>query len=132
MASVASQLRTIAQKTGRDVETVVKRTNIQLFSAIVAKTPVDKGILRGGWVAQTNVEPYEETERQDKSGSIVVNVAREVNGDMKIGDEFWFVNAVPYASYVENGTDRQQAQGMVKLSVRDILGIVKREAARIV
>lgn len=131
MASVADQLRRIANRTNEDLETVVKRTNVQLFTSIVLKTPVKDGYLQGAWVAQTNGEPYEETDRIDKTGAIVLNAANAVNGSLKIGDEFWFVNAMPYATYVENGTDRQQAQGMVKLSVRDVPSIVKREAARV-
>lgn len=144
MASVADQLKKIADRSERDMNTVVRRTNLQLSTSIVLKTPVDKGFLRGGWVAQINSEPASSPERVDKSGQLALNGARAIVGQSDLGDEYYFVNALPYAAVVENGefpqpgTDktvngysRQAPQGMVKISIREIKGIIEREAARV-
>lgn len=144
MANVARQLRQIADRTNQDLTTLVRRVNLQLATSIIIKTPVDDGYLRGGWVAQMGSEPSASPEQIDKSGRIAINGAREVGGQLKLGGEFWFVNALPYAKTIEdggypqpgtektvNGYSRQAPQGMVKLSVREIQGIVRREASKL-
>lgn len=132
MASVQLQLQRIADKTGENMRTLIRETNVELSSQIVQSTPVRDGYLRGGWVAQNDGEPSKSPLRKDKSGALALNMVSAVASQTDIGEEYFFVNALPYAKRIEDGWSKKQApQGMVKISIREIQGIVKERAARL-
>lgn len=130
--NIGKQLRTIARKRSVDLEQVVRETVIQLGASIIFKTPVDTGAARGSWVAQVGMNPDDLPERNDKSGTLTINANRAVANGLNVGDTFYWVSNLPYMDRLENGNWSDQApNGMVKVSIAELPGILDRQIARI-
>lgn len=114
-----------------DAENVVKGTLFSLSGMIIKGTPVGNpalwkrkapkgyigGTLRGAWQASLNVPDLSKVDRKDKTGAIAIaDMSRSISS-FKIGDNFYLVNAQPYAMRVEYGWSSQRPKGMVRVAL---------------
>lgn len=100
-------------------------TALGLFSRIVLRTPVKSGRLRGNWQTQINSAPDSMLDVEDKTGSGVINEAFKKMAKVKLGDSIFFINNLPYALPIEDGSSLQAPAGMVKVTVAEFKAIVR-------
>lgn len=81
-------------------EDAAKELAARLLAKVIKRTPVDDGVLRRGWTAQS----HREAESAFSESTKVGNFLKEVRVN-KFGDyyEIEIINPVNYASYVEFG-----------------------------
>ena len=107
------------------LERVVKTVEIEMFSRIVLRSPVDTGRFRGNW----NIEQSVTTEEIDKSGAITIDRMTVNVLASEVGGVTSYINALPYAERLELGHSKQAPGGMVRLVALEFGAIVE-EAAR--
>jgi len=122
-----------------DVRRVVRKSTLDVTSAVVKRTPVDTGRLKGNWNASQNVV--------DLTTSAGANAARgqeQANkaGAMEPGGVVFFANSLPYARVVEygeypnppkkgkgktvGGFSKRSPQGMVRVSAAEFDDYVRK------
>ena len=117
--SLSLDLNKFAKLSEKKLETVVKKTFIQLSTAVIKDTPVDSGRLRGNW--QPAINKYEEdvTDTKDKSGAKAIsNVVIDANR-YKLGDTLTMSNNLPYAHRIEylGWSKVKSPSGMVRKNI---------------
>lgn len=86
----------------RDAHAFVKVVNTEVFTQIIAATPVDTGRLRGNWQTTEGSPAQSVTERTEKQGGgAATEEARRVLS--KGLGLFWLANNLPYAAVAEFG-----------------------------
>lgn len=103
--SIQSQLEAIAKRSTEKVEKVIRASVFEVGNRIVIRSPVYTGLFRSKWLTGINAI--------DNRGEGQIN---QVASDFKIGDTLYFVNSLPYAKPLEDGSSEQAPRGMVKLS----------------
>jgi len=114
--SFSLDMSAFAKKAGKNADQVVRKTAIDLFSAVMQGTPVDSGRARGAWMADINKfsTTAPTTIRIDSA------VTAEIIGtaaQYKAGDLITFSNNLAYIERLEYGWSKQAPQGMVRLNV---------------
>lgn len=98
---------------------VVKKTIFDIFSRIVARTPVDLGYLINNWQIGINNRPSLKIGTPDKSGGMALASGAQAVGTSKgFGDTYYITNNLPYAIPIEYGHSRVKAPaGMVRVTL---------------
>ena len=121
--SFALDLSRIIAKAKGNVDLVVQKTTMDLFAAVINKTPVDTGRARGNW--QASVGNYGKTSDQnmmDKTGEATTAKAAEVAMKTPAGNVVYLVNSLPYIQILEYGRasgkpgSLQAPHGMVRIT----------------
>lgn len=136
----AHQVAAFARQTEVSIEQAVRAIVIELFSSVIADTPVDTGRARGNW--QTSIGgPIRGTiERDDNTGPVGSQSAKatggaifeldQVTGTMRMGQTIYLTNNMPYILRLEfEHWSRQAPHGMMRKNVARINTIVD-EVAR--
>lgn len=109
-------------------EVIIKKIVIDLFSDVIAKSPVDTGRFRGNWQCGINSRPTGTVSAVDRTpagshgGNADAQMAVKVS-TAKGAKEFWLVNNLPYAGVLEYGRangqpgSQQAPAGMVRISL---------------
>ena len=82
---------------------VLRKLSLQLFSAVVLRTPVDTGMLRGNWQVGIGSMPTGTVANPDKTGGRVLQEIASKTAKAEWGTSIFLVNNLPYASVVEYG-----------------------------
>lgn len=106
--SIQSQLEEIAKRSTEKVEKVIRASVFEVGNRVVIRSPVDTGLFRANWLTGINAI--------DNRGDGQIN---QVASDFKVGDTLYFVNSLPYAKPLEDGSSEQAPRGMVKLSAAE-------------
>lgn len=132
-----------AKLTERRVQETVNLVTIDMFSRIVAKTPVDTGRLRGNWIPKKQSPDRGQYPYFDKSGQqAMVEIMAEFRNST--ADSHFLTNNLPYAAVVEyglypygaetqktiNGYSKQAPQGMVRTVVGKFETAMKNAVAK--
>jgi len=115
---------------------------LQLYSLILQKTPVDKGMLRGSWTI--SIGGQDKTPANTKSGAeaftteyggpellpseqATFDSALAGMSDLKIGQVIWLNNSMPYVFRIEfDGHSSVKApEGMVQISIFELKAFIK-------
>lgn len=130
-ARFANDLQQFATEIDIDLGILTKRVVLQIFTGIILKTPVDTGRLESNWainVAGPAPAPSHAIKgdvKGDKRSKASVNAealnyaaaaVNAVDGKQVV----YITNNLPYASYVEHGTDRNAPVGMVARTLAEI------------
>lgn len=107
---MASQWAKISTKNKRKMLGAVKRTTKSIAKDIVKASPIDTTRFVSNWNAALNTP---DLTIDKKSGGGFIDIINK----MKIGDEFFFTNNLPYALRLEFGWSDQAPSGMVRLAV---------------
>ena len=93
------------------------------------RTPVDTGRASGNW--QTTIDnPAEgQLEDFDTTEEATMGRARAQLAGLTAGHIVWLTNNVTYIEYLENGTEKMAAVGMLATTVNDLRTMVKGPAA---
>lgn len=136
--SFGSQLKAYAKKQNIRAEKIAAAAIIETTTAVIKRTPVDSGRLRGNWQASANSPKGGEVEREDQSGgATLAEASNEVR--KSIGGVYYLVNNLPYARAVEYGLFKgagpkitaagystQAPAGMVRVSVNEFRQALER------
>lgn len=125
--SFTLDLTRFAKRYDADIKVVVRKIAFDAFQRVILRTPVDTGRARANWSVALNAPLLgQTTEATDKSGSAALKAAQEqvttFNGDGSI----FLTNNVPYIGALEYGSSKQAPQGMVRLTVAEIVGFLQR------
>jgi hypothetical protein len=101
-----------------DVFSKVRRGSaLNLFSAVVISTPVDKGTLRSNWFVGIGAG------RTDVSDSVlpqasIINSIKQALLDVDVSKDVFLTNNLPYASAIEyDGHSAKAPRGMVRINL---------------
>lgn len=105
-----------------DQDKAVRGASLQIFGAIVERTPVLSGALRANWQAELNkptdtTVPY--SGAPDAASAQAVSQASTEIRAYRPGDEVWFSNNLPYAKKMEERGSGQSPRGMVDVTLRE-------------
>lgn len=133
-------------RAGDKAEQVVKKSAIQVLSAIEIKSPVGDpdswaspappaytgGQFRANWNLSIESMDTSTTEDKDPSGEAAVKRAQGRIESYKLGDRIFITNSLPYAYRLEyEGWSRQAPQGMVRITALEFEKYVSEQAAKI-
>jgi len=126
--SLDADLARFASLTGQKIDTVVKRSTLDLCNSIIMATPVDTGIARGGWLPSIDAPASGQGEKDRGGGKTLARVNAMV--DQAPGNVFFLTNNVPYIRPLEYGHSAQAPQGMVRLAVQQFPEAIRRAIER--
>ena len=111
-----------------NVNTLAEATFIELFSSVIADTPVDVGRLRGEWQTTRNTPANKQKDRIQKGDT--EGATLEVSMNIKGPGLYYLTNLMPYAHRIEfyNYSKVKAPRGMVRINAKRIEGIVRRTA----
>lgn len=117
------------------MELIARNIVFNLFSAIIAGTPVDTGRARGNWQmtkgsgATGVVERNGGTEPVDSPGALSDAASEAGSVRVEMGNTYHLSNNLPYISRLEyDGWSGQAPRGMVRINIARIEQIVKKSA----
>ena len=131
MSSFSIPFDQLAAKLKLDLDTVVRKSTLDLFKAVVLKSPVGNpdnwkypappgyvgGRFRANWNCTVGA-PDESTTESTAQGRGISEAQKALT--FASGDVVYFVNGLPYAYRLENeGWSKQALAGMIKISVTE-------------
>jgi len=126
--SFSSDVSRIAKKMGDTAENVATATFIELFSAVIADTPVGEGRLRGEWQTTKNNPANGEADRiqTEQTGVATLEAFNTINKP----DLYFLTNVMPYAPRVEfDGWSHTKApRGMVRINAKRLKSILRKQS----
>ena len=121
--SFSDSLAKYCKAAGDQIDTVVRKTAIDLQASMIEKSPVDTGRFKSNWqcgIGAINSDASA-APNADAQGRTVA-----VLQGYKPGNTIWLTNSLPYAKRLENGWSQQAPAGMVRLTMQDFQQAVKR------
>ena len=107
-AMTAIALKT-EKKMGKQIN---QKLALDAFTALVRRSPVLKGYLRHNWDVSIDVKPADEELKPEK-GKTYPEPKKPVLKRVKHNSIIIIYNNTVYAVYIENGTEKMEAQPMV-------------------
>ncbi len=126
--SFTADLKRIAKDMGETVENLAQATFIELFSAVIADTPVDEGRLRGDWQSTKGSPAAGQAGRiQKEKTGVATAEAHAVIGKPGL---YYLTNNMPYAARIEfDGHSGTKApRGMVRINAKRVAQILRRKS----
>lgn len=117
----------LARRMRVDTETVARKLMLQLFSAVVSRSPVDTGRFRANWNVSLGVPNYETTDSTAESRS-----RAQVQGVMMVALNrvVYLSNGLPYAAKLEyDGWSKQAPAGMVRVTMAELDSYLRKALA---
>lgn len=104
----------VRKRTTKEISRIIQN----LFTNIVIKTPVDKGIARGNWNLSlgTPDESFSD-QRKDQSGSNTIDKGNQNLADFNLGKTVYITNSTVYIRRLEDGHSNQAPNGWVKTAI---------------
>jgi hypothetical protein len=125
----------------QQVKLLQQKIALELLRRIVMKTPVDTGRARGNWqltlkeraegevgedildaTAAGTGEQAQDANAVRAAGTVIEGAAKVLRG-LKPFSICYITNNVPYIVYLEEGSSKQAPQGMVALSLHEMLSM---------
>lgn len=104
---------------GNDVETAVRKVTIEVYSALVLKSPVDTGRFRANWRVGDRAPNPTVTDAVDKSGNDAIVRGTAAIEAIELGGMIFLTNSLPYARRLEYGWSAQAPAGMIRITVME-------------
>ena len=131
-------IKQFVEKCGRNADTVVRKTVLDIGKSLVEKTPVGDaeywkskppkgyvgGRARGNWSHSVGAPKTEVFDVIDKSGSISNGRIAASVPQSAAGLVHFIGNSVPYIEALEEGHSRQAPNGIVGLTKVEFQGII--------
>ena len=117
MATFSVPIAALAEKMQIDVETIARKVTLDIFSAVVKRSPVDTGRFKGNWNASYGAPDYTVSQHIDKTPLLSAGprIQRAALA-LPVGGVTFLSNGLPYAKRLEDGWSKQAPGGMVKLA----------------
>jgi hypothetical protein len=132
MSNFSLDFKKFADKAVKDTDDVIRRTALDLTTAIIMDSPVDKGRLRGAWLVSIDAEDNTDPNTPDKIGRETQKRA-ERDLEKPIGKAIYIQNNLDYAIPLEYGTapfgfSAKAPQGMVRVNLLKFSNILESNA----
>jgi len=139
----ALDIQKFAEKCGRNADTVVRKTVLDIGKSLVEKTPVGDaeywahpappgyvgGHARANWSHSVGTQVIKEFDAIDKTGDVSnARIAASVPQNAA-GKVHFIQNSVPYIERLEDGHSRQAPNGMVELTRIEFQDFVQNASA---
>jgi len=122
------------RKLGVDVNALKRKLAFDIFSGIIAKTPVDTGRARGSWninygEPDTSVPP-KDAEGKSKSQATAAAISKlsRFKDDSNPYSAIYITSSLPYIEPLENGSSDQSPNGMVALTLEEVQTFLDKNA----
>ena len=123
-AEFTAQVRKFNRKAQEKLEKQLKRVCLKAFESVVQKTPVLTGCARGNWRVSFGPElprGFDLTVRDAGGGRTVSLASSMITASARVGTRVNITNSVPYIIRLERGYSRQAPQGMVHVTVDELV-----------
>ena len=126
-----NQLQQFSAEIDIELGLLTKRIVLQIFTGIILKTPVDTGRLESNWginaggpaSAPSHATNYEKRGTKPSKAAVdaeAQNYAQAAIGVIDGSQAIYITNSLPYASFVENGTDKIPPVHMVARTLAEV------------
>ena len=123
-AEFGAQVKQFNRTAQEKLEKQLKRVCLRAFESIVQRTPVLTGCARGNWRVTFGTElsrAFDITIR-DTGGNKAISLASStIMGKATVGTRVNITNSVPYIMRLEHGYSRQAPQGMVHITIDELV-----------
>ncbi len=117
---------------------VKKMVAISGYSRLMVKSPVLTGRYRWGWNCSIGAIDYSVPDPAPKEYAKNHQVYYDVDGDraiksfvqVKLDENIFIANSLPYAEAIENGHSRQAPAGVARIVVEELKGDIIKFAAK--
>jgi len=128
--SFSNDIKKFNEKAQKAATKIFRGSALEIFKAIILRTPVDTGRLRGNWFSTINSPSSEISD--SASGTRSLGEAVTTTRQAKLGDSIYLINNLPYAEIIESGRGSNQApRGMVGITVLEWKSKVAEQAGRL-
>lgn len=110
-------LQKFVQKTGANINLVIRKVAFELFRSVIIKSPVDTGRFKSNWQVNIGAAPSGVLPTKDKSGAAALARVATETLQFQVGQVIYLVNNLSYARALEYGWSKQAPAGMVRISV---------------
>lgn len=117
--------RFVAKANG-NINLIIRKIALDLFTRVILKTPVDTGRLRGSWTVTIGATPSGSIALDDKDGSATIARTAAATLNLKAGEIIFLTSSLEYARAIEFGHSKQAPGGMVRLSVSEFPLVVSK------
>lgn len=89
----------ISQFLEDEINKETRKTAIKLVTGLVLATAVDKGVLKGGWLASVEAPNYAEPKTEDKTGQSTISKSVNIIGTAQVTKypTIYIQNRYPYS-----------------------------------
>jgi hypothetical protein len=128
----ALDIAKFVEKTKGRVDLVVTKMTLDVFNAVIMKTPVDTGRARANWRASVGKYSVFVDDDCDKTGQEAMAQVAAVIGPAKGGGISYLTNSLSYISVLEYGRASgkpgsiQAPNGMVRITCQEFQDYVQR------
>ncbi len=95
------------------------------LKGLVMKTPVRTGRARGGWQVGINQRSAGQVERLDKDGTTTIEAGQAEIEKVQAFEVCYITNNVHYILKLEDGGSQQAANGMLSVTVEELVASFK-------
>jgi hypothetical protein len=127
----ALDIKRFVDKANGNIDLVVRKVSLDLFSRVIIKSPVDTGRFRGNWQVAIGSVPPGVLEVFDKTGQVAISKVTAETLNLKAGDVIYLINNLPYARPLEYGHSKQAPAGMVRTSAQEYGAVVSQAASEV-
>jgi hypothetical protein len=125
------QIAKFVEKANGNIDLVVRKVALDMFTRVIIKSPVDTGRFKGNWQVAIESIPAGTLKIYDKEGTATIaKVTAEVLG-LKAGQIIYLVNNVSYAIPLEYGHSQQAPGGMVRITIQEWNAVVNKAASEV-
>jgi hypothetical protein len=124
--SLTLDLRRIAKARKQSIQKVYRGTMFSMGARVIEMSPVKLGRFQGNWfpgIGSENLSTDISSEGKQASTTRLLSGI----GSLTTSDDFYFMNNLPYAKKLEDGSSTQAKNGMVKVTVNDFAQILEVE-----
>lgn len=130
MASLfEAQINQWITKAKGNIDLVVRKVALEMFSRVIQKSPVSTGRFKGNWQVAIGNIPYGTLDLTDPSGTATMSAVDAAVLGLKAGDIIYLVNNLSYAERLEYGWSKQAPQGMVRTTIQEFSAVVQAAAS---
>lgn len=116
-------MQALAEKAGENAEAVIRKVTLDVFKAVVLKSPVDTGRFRANWNASLGTPDYSFTDSVQRNRGLAEAVRAST---LPLGDTVYLSNGLPYARRLEDGYSQQAPVGMIRTTVAEVSAFLAR------
>lgn len=121
----ALDIRKFRGKVNERLNIIIAKVTLQAGRNIIFRTPVDTGAARANWQTAFN-EPDLSMDRQpDENAREAIDQLQSVATSAQFGQQIFITNNLPYIEALEDGHSQQAPRGMVKVTLREMPGVVE-------
>ena len=108
---------------GDTLEAITKKKRLiglKVLRGVVLKTPVDTGRARANWQLSINIPKTDIVNSKQKAGAKAITDGNRTLKTIKLGEDIYITNNLPYIGVLERGHSKQAPRGMVALTLAEI------------